>query len=389
MIQNIVIIGAGFVGTSLAVLLSQDFQVTIIDIDKNKLDLIAAKKSPISDPLIQEFLNKEDLNLITSLNINDSIKLADLIILSLPTNYDPEANYFDTSIIENVLSQIFALKINIPILIKSTVPIGFTQRMSETYKKANIIFSPEFLREGKALYDNLYPSRIVIGDKGKNGKEIADMFYSVARNKPDIYLINSFEAEAVKLFSNTYLANRVTFFNELDSFCLKNNLDSKSIIDGVSSDPRIGSEYNNPSFGYGGYCLPKDTKQLLANFKGTPQEIFTAIVKGNDTRKHFIAKHIIKQQPQVVGIYRLVMKSDSDNFRESAIFDILSEILVSGIKVIIFEPLVTSDMYEGCVMQNSLEEFKRTSELILANRMNDDLIDVNHKVFTRDIYGDN
>jgi len=389
LIKNIVTIGAGYVGTSLSVLLSQSYQVTVVDNNESKLDLINRNISPISDQLIQDFFNKKKLNLKTSSSIESAIKNSDLIILSLPTNYNSSDNYFDTSILEEVICRIFKSGLRIPILIKSTVPIGFTEKMIQKYKGQKIIFSPEFLREGKALHDNLNPSRIVIGEKSELGKQISNIFFKLALNKPKTYLISSTEAEAVKLFSNSFLANRVTFFNELDSFCIDNDLDTKSVIDCVSSDSRIGSEYNNPSFGYGGYCLPKDTKQLLSNFKDTPQDLFSAIVKGNETRKIFIANHILKSNPKVVGIYRLTMKTNSDNFRESAIFDIARYLMTKGIKIIAYEPLVTTEKYEEIMLIKSFINFKKDSDIILANRTDKNLHDVIDKVFTRDVYEEN
>ena len=307
----------------------------------------------------------------------------------MPTNFDSKSNYFDTDIIENVIEKIYKNGSDVPILIKSTVPIGFTQKLVKRYKDKTIIFSPEFLREGSALHDNLYPSRIVVGENSDVGKEIASIFYDLAINKPQIYLMNSSEAEAVKLFANSYLANRVTFFNEFDSFCLDNNLNTALVIDGVCGDSRIGNEYNNPSFGYGGYCLPKDTKQLLANFKDTPQKLFSAIVDSNKTRKEFIVNNILKSNPSVVGIYRLVMKTSSDNFRDSAIFDIINSLIESDVRIIVYEPLITSKIYEKISLVESLDDFKKESQIILANRASKSLDDVKFKVFTRDIYGKN
>ncbi len=390
MIKNILIIGAGYVGTSISVLLGQTYKVTILDKDKTKLDLINAKKSPIKDKLIQDFLDNKSLNLETCSNIEDSIKKnPDLIILCLPTNYNYEKNYFDTKVVEDVIQEIYTNNSNSPILIKSTLPIGFTYEISKKYHDKKIIFSPEFLREGNALYDNLYPSRIIIGENGEFGKKIANIFYELAQNKPKIFLMNSSEAEAVKLFANSYLANRVSFFNELDSFCIDNNLDPISIIEGVSSDFRIGNEYNNPSFGYGGYCLPKDSKQLLASFKDTPQNLFSAIVESNKTRKKFIVNNILKFKPKVVGVYRLVMKTDSDNFRDSAVFDIAKDLISAGVSVIAYEPFISEKEFKNITIINSLKKFKEESEIIIANRMSKSLDDVISKVFTRDIDGKN
>lgn len=391
MINNIVIVGAGYVGTSLAALLCQKKEVTIVDIDSDKLKLIDQKKSPIEDDLANDYLKKTGIKLITSNNLEAAISDSniDLVILALPTNYEVKTNYFDTAAVEDVINKINLQCIDTTILIKSTVPIGFTKRMQEKYDNEKIIFAPEFLREGRAVYDNLHPSRIVIGNKGVLGQKIADLFLSIAINIPEVNLMDSTEAEAVKLFANTYLATRVTFFNELDSFCIKNNLDSRSVIEGVSNDYRIGHGYNNPSFGYGGYCLPKDTKQLLANFEDIPQGLFTAVVEGNVKRKKFIAEQVLLSKPKTVGIYRLIMKAGSDNFRESAILDIIKIIESKGVKIYIFEPLLESFNNNNWNLINSLEDFKDSCNIILANRMHEDIEDVKGKVFTRDIFGDN
>ena len=391
MINNIVIVGAGYVGASLATLLCQKKEVTIVDIDSNKLKLIDQKKSPIEDNLANHYLKKPGIKLITSDNLEAAIsnKNIDLIILALPTNYDVKNNYFDTAAVEHVIKKINLQCIDTTILIKSTVPIGFTKIMQEKYDNKKIIFSPEFLREGNAVYDNLYPSRIVIGNKEVLGQKIADLFLSLSINTPKVNLMDSTEAEAVKLFANTYLATRVTFFNELDSFCIKNKLDPRSVIEGVSNDSRIGLGYNNPSFGYGGYCLPKDTKQLLANFEETPQGLFTAVVEGNVKRKKFIAEQVLLSKPKTVGIYRLVMKAGSDNFRESAILDIIKIIESKGVKIYIYEPLLESSNNNNWNLINSLEDFKDSCSIILANRMHEDIQDVRDKVFTRDIFGYN
>ena len=388
-IKKALVIGAGYVGTSLAVLLSQDIKVLVVDKNKDVVYKLNNKESPIEDSLVNKYLYEENLDLQAQTSIDNSICNYDVAILALPTNYNPETNYFDTNIIESVIFQIQKINKQIPILIKSTVPIGFTKRMKTKYPECSIAFSPEFLREGNSLYDNLYPSRIVIGDKKEVGELFSNLFFSFAKNKPQILLMNSCEAEAVKLFANTYLATRVTFFNELDSYCLNQNLDAESVIRGVSLDPRIGEGYNNPSFGYGGYCLPKDTKQLLANFESIPQGIFSAVVAGNSKRKNFIADQVMSLSPRSVGIYRLIMKEGSDNFRESAIFDIIQIIRSKGIPIYIYEPLLTDDTFEDLIINNALENFKENSDLILANRMHDDIEDVSSKVFTRDIFREN
>ena len=388
-IEKVLIVGAGYVGTSIAVLLSQKHEVLVVDQDIERVEKLLNFESPVTDSLISEYFAEKSLNINAEKSISKSINNFDIAILALPTNYNPDTNYFDTSIIEQVISEIYEFNSNIPILIKSTVPIGFTKKIQGQYSKNKIIFSPEFLREGHALYDNLYPSRIVIGDKGAIGKLFGDLLYAFAKNNPDILFMESSEAEAVKLFANTYLATRVTFFNELDSFCLNQNLCTKSVINGISSDPRIGNGYNNPSFGYGGYCLPKDTKQLLANFESIPQGIFTAVVDGNTKRKQFVADQVLSLKPKVVGIYRLTMKEGSDNFRESAIFDVIKIIKSKGIKIFIYEPLISNNELDGLKIQKSLGKFKASCELILANRMHEDIIDVSKKVFTRDIFGEN
>ena len=388
--NKIMIVGAGYVGTSLAVLLSQKNHVTIIDVDERKLELLDQKKSPIKDNMINE-LFKNQLNLKTSTNLIQALSSGDidLAILCLPTNYNTDTNCFDTSILENTIDEIVLAYKDIPIIIKSTVPIGFTKKMQIKYAKPDIIFSPEFLREGFAIHDNLYPSRIVIGNKNNEGIKVGKLFSSISINSPKINTMHSTEAEAVKLFANSYLATRVTFFNELDSFCIKNDLDSRSVIEAISDDPRIGDGYNNPSFGYGGYCLPKDTKQLLANFADIPQGIFTAVVEGNEKRKMFIAKLVIQSKPKIVGVYRLTMKSGSDNFRESAIFDVMKILEKEKVEIIIYEPILESCKYHNWQVTNNLDEFKTKANIVLANRMHDEIRDVKNKVFTRDIFEEN
>jgi UDPglucose 6-dehydrogenase len=387
MTNKILIFGAGYVGTSLSILLSQQFEVVLIDIDKSKVDKINSGLSPIDEEMMKDFL-KRDLNLTASQNFKEYINKADLIILALPTNYDEEKNFFDTKILDATLCDLNNLNFKNEIVIKSTIPIGYTINACKKYPKLNIIFVPEFLREGQALTDNLYPSRIVIGSTKEKAFNVASIFNSISKNNPNIFYMSSSEAEAVKLFANTYLATRVSFFNELDSFALEHNLNAKNIINGVSSDPRIGKGYNNPSFGYGGYCLPKDTKQLLANFENIPQGIFGAVVKSNQLRKEFIASKILEKKPKRVGIFRLVMKKGSDNFRESAIFSLMELLEAAGVALLIFEPLIY-DQDTTFALTHDLEHFKRSCDLILANRMDDSLLSVANKVFTRDVYGEN
>ena len=387
--KKALVVGAGYVGTSLAILLSQDIDVLLVDNDVSKVDRINNKISPIADNLINEFLKEKFLKINAQEQIDDSINSCDIAILALPTDYNAETNYFDTDIIENVLSKIIKLKFSIPIVIKSTVPIGFTKKLKEKYRSSNIIFSPEFLREGYALHDNIFPSRIVIGDKGKTGKAVGNLLRSFTKNDPKVIYMDSSEAESVKLFANTYLATRVTFFNELDSFCLDNGFNTKSVINGISLDPRIGQGYNNPSFGYGGYCLPKDTKQLLANFKSIPQGIFSAVVEGNIKRKNFIAKQVLSLRPKKLGIYRLIMKEGSDNFRDSAIFDVIKYLKKEKVDFVAYEPLLKSAEFEGIRLENNLKNFKKNCDLIIANRIHEEIKDVKDKIFSRDIFMEN
>lgn len=389
MFKKIVVVGAGYVGMSIAMLCSQKYDTTIVELDNKKISLLLNKISPISDDLIQEFLIKNFNNIKISNNLHESINKSDLIVLALPTNYDADKDYFDTSVIENTLERINERSTKIPILIKSTIPIGFTKKMQGIFPELSIIFSPEFLREGRALFDNLNPSRIIVGNKEKVGQDIAQLFFSLAQNSPKIIHMDESEAEAVKLFANTYLAMRVTFFNELDTFCLEKDLDTKSVIDGVSSDKRISHGYNNPSFGYGGYCLPKDTKQLLSNFNNIPQNTFRAVVDGNETRKSYILNKIIKTNPKVIGFFRLIMKSGSDNFRESAVIHLIEAIKKKNIEVIIYEPLIEDDYFDNIRIINSIDDFKNKSDIIVANRIDKILNDVARKVFTRDVYGNN
>ena len=391
MFNKITIIGAGYVGFSLAVLLSQEKEVTLFDIDRLKLKQIDSKKSPLRDQNIDKFFANKTLRLRTNYDLTDAVSDSDLIILALPTNFSEATKFFDTSQLDSVIFKISEKNINSPILIKSTVPQGYTQRLQAQYPDFPIIFSPEFLREGNALEDNLNPSRIVVGNTELLGLKIAELFASFASNDPEIFLMESGEAEAVKLFSNAYLATRISFFNELDTFALASNLDSQSIIDGVTSDPRIGAHYCNPSFGYGGYCLPKDTKQLESDFGDLPQELFSSIIRSNISRKKYIAHYVASLDKKVIGIYLLAMKKNSDNFRESSIVDVIQALkeLDKNITILIYEPLVNLSSMFDCAVVSSLELFKQKSEIILANRPDASLDDVKEKVFTRDIYGIN
>lgn len=391
--MKIAIAGTGYVGLSNAVLLSQNNEVYAVDIIQEKVDLINSGKSPIVDKEIEEYLAKGDLNLKATTDPVEAYKGAEFVIISTPTNYDEDKNFFDTSSVEAVIKLVMEIEPNAIMVIKSTIPVGFTYSVREKYGCDNIIFSPEFLREGRALYDNLYPSRIVVsypkGDERlkAKAKEFAKLLRmgAIKQDVPVLYP-DLTEAEAIKLFANTYLAMRVSFFNELDTYAMLNGLDTKNLIDGVGLDPRIGSHYNNPSFGYGGYCLPKDTKQLKANFANVPNSIIDAIVDANVVRKQFIADDIMKKQPKVVGIYRLTMKSGSDNFRQSAIQDVMTRIKAAGAKIVIYEPTLKDTAFEGYEVIPELAAFKQMSDVIVANRNNDELSDVEAKVYTRDLY---
>jgi UDPglucose 6-dehydrogenase len=385
--MKIAVAGLGYVGLSMAILLSQKQDVVGFDINEKRLAQLKNKQSPIIDKEIQEYLSSKHLNLTFTNQPSIAFKNVDYLIIATPTNYDPELNYFDTSSIETVLTQFFKINQKALVVIKSTVPVGYTLELRKKFNYQKIVFSPEFLREGKALYDNLYPSRIVMGSSLPEAKQFAFLLKEASlKSETPILLVNSTEAEAIKLFSNTYLAMRVAFFNELDTYAETRNLDTRQIIEGVSLDPRIGNYYNNPSFGYGGYCLPKDTKQLLANFKDVPQNIMTAIVDANRTRKDHIADMIIKRKPKVVGIYRLVMKNDSDNFRFSAIQGVMKRIKAKGIKVIVFEPVLKDKDFFGSEVYNDFNAFKSQSDLIISNRMYNELEEIKSKVYTRDLF---
>ena len=385
--MKIVVVGLGYVGLSNAVLLAQHNEVIGVDISKVRVDAINERRSPIIDPELSDYLAGRDLNLSASTNLNVSVKGADYVIVSTPTNYDEKTNFFDTSSVEAVISQIVNSEPKACIVVKSTIPVGFVEGVRARLKTNSVIFSPEFLREGKALYDNLYPSRIIVGEKSERAGVFANLLVQGAlKSDIEISYTGTREAEAIKLFSNTYLAMRVAFFNELDSYAMAADMNSHEIINGVSLDPRIGSNYNNPSFGYGGYCLPKDTKQLLANFETVPQNLIRAIVESNSTRKDFLADAIIKRQPKVVGAYRLIMKTGSDNFRQSAIHGIIERLQARGTEVIIYEPELLDSTFLNSKVVTDLREFKTASDVIIANRISNHLHDVAAKVFTRDLF---
>ncbi len=384
--MKIAVAGTGYVGLSLATLLSQKNEVVALDVIEEKVNMINKRISPIKDEKIEEFFKNKELSLKATLDYKEAFNNAEYIIISTPTNYDEELDYFDTTSIEDVIEKVISMNIDTTMVIKSTIPVGYIKEIRKKYKIDNILFSPEFLREGKALYDNLYPSRIIVGEKSKKAEVFANLLKEGAEKKDiPILFMDSTEAEAVKLFANTYLALRVSYFNELDTYAEVKGLNTKDIIDGVCLDPRIGTHYNNPSFGYGGYCLPKDTKQLLANYKNVPNNMIEAIVKSNDTRKKHIATMILKKKPKIVGIYRLTMKSNSDNFRSSAIQDIINH-LKKKVKVIIYEPMTKDKTFNECEIISDLNEFKNKSDIIIANRINDELEDIKDKVYTRDIY---
>ena len=391
--MKIAIAGTGYVGLSLATLLSQDSEVVALDIVPEKVKMINDFVSPIQDEYIEKYFDEakkgtRKLNLRATLDYKDAFENADFVIISTPTNYDEKQNFFDTSSVEDIIEKVISLgSTNTTMVIKSTIPVGYIESVRAKYGIKNIFFSPEFLREGKALYDNLYPSRIIIGDNSQEAHKFAELLKNASLKKDvPVLFMNSTEAEAVKLFANTYLALRVAYFNELDTYAATKNLDSKSIIEGVSLDPRIGSHYNNPSFGYGGYCLPKDTKQLLANYKDVPQDLIEAIVKSNGTRKRFIADEVLALEPEVVGFYRLTMKSNSDNFRASAIQDVIKYIMAEGKDVLIYEPALDADEFNGAPVTSDLDSFKENCSVILTNRITKDLDDVKDKIYTRDLF---